>query len=785
MFPKEITRFKDSIDYQHNTMTHLSKGVYIKGVSLKQQPISLFYQPYLLIKDYYQNHKVAVNETKVIFLGSEGVGKTHTIKRILNNNHKICDEIKETPGIMVTYKDFSYDKEKYRINFWDFGGQEIMHAMHRCFLTDRTGYVVVVSTRFGDVNKQARYWLRSIDSFTNSAPVVVFANSWSEGTHPQLDENSLRRDFPNIVEVKVCSAKDDNDDKFSDLVDSIKRMALSNDSIGMLFPESWERVRQDIIDLGQEGSKKYYISQQTFSEICCKNGIKDEGIQKWLLDWFNDLGECFSYQFEKGNLIASNDLKVLNPEWLTNAIYIIIREARDLAVNGFVTHEGILRKLKNSDKGTLRDVNYSPKECEYILEVMRKFRLSYKVPGRSIEFMPALLHDNTPSDLEYDGKAISYEMRYKSLPENVVHNLMIMMYPYLDHQRCWRKGAVIDVRSILNIGLLSVLDMSREDDVLRIKVYSFANHAPWELLQEIRTRLLDINSSMNLKAEDFIIIDTQEEVSVDKLLDLIARKVTFYQGSKHDYNIKEILGDAFGSEQVRQMEMIEYQDIDEQDREVLGEKITAGSRKDAMKAALNQPYDRLLLTAVSSMTVNCKTICSDLLSICAQIQSNPMFWNVKENLRNTQVRDLLRNRGRIVNDQTFFGHAWESLNPGELDLMIMKNSNEPLTIIEAMNIDSVNNKYIYNHLKRLLDDYNPAGFHELFLVAYVKKAKNKFQSFWRSYCQYLKETDVDNFIFINLEEKETENYFIKHALAQYDCDGAIFTVHHICMRVGE
>ena len=118
-------------------------------------------------------------------------------------------------------------------------------------------------------------------------------------------------------------------------------------------------------------------------------------------------------------------------------------------------------------------------------------------------------------------------------PENVIHNLMIMMYPYLDYHRCWRKGMVIDVRQILNIGLYAVLDMSRDDDILRIKVYSYADHAPWQLLQEIRSDLLDINSRVNLEADDYILIESgnsTEEVSVERLLRLKKRGKTYYEG---------------------------------------------------------------------------------------------------------------------------------------------------------------------------------------------------------------------------------------------------------------
>ena len=787
--PEELLSL--NLEYKNEVLNSIKwdPGIYIYDLHLQKQPISLFYQPREFIVDYYKQPKIDINETKIIFLGSEGVGKTHTIKRILNDNHKISETLKETPGISIAFKDFDTEECSYRINFWDFGGQEIMHAMHRCFLTDRTGYVVVVSTRFGDVNKQARYWLKNIESFTKGAPVVVYVNKWSEGTYYQIDEFSLRRDYPNIIDVKQCSSKDGDDAEFGEVVKAIQKMALANDSISMSFPASWEKVRQEIIELGGTGSQKYYISQQEFRDKCQLNGIENRDIQSWLLEWFNDLGECFSYEFEDENPAPDKDLKVLNPEWLTNAIYIIIREAGDLAVNGGISHKGIYNKLDHSDKGTLKNVNYSEAECIYVLEVMRKFRLSYKVPGQSEEFIPALLHEKMPTDLKTDGykKVISYEMRYKYLPENVIHNLMIQMYPYLDNHHCWRKGVVIDVRDILNIGLLAVLDMSRDDEILRIKIYSYADHAPWQLLQEIRSALLEINSRMNLEADDYIIIESKnanESVSVEKLLKLKKRGKTHYEGDDEDYEINELLGDTFGEAQVRRIDKIELNKKGRIDNKDISDRDLIEHVLQKMKEGLVQPDKERLFSHARDDILTCDKLCEYLISACAQIQSNPKYWNEKEDPRSTQVRTILRNRGVFVSDQTLYGHAKDSDNPGEVDLMIMKDAADPLTIIEAMNIDSVNKKYIQDHLNKLLDDYNPSGLPELFLVAYVQKAKKSFQTFWNDYVDFITGTDAGDFRFESIDECETHNHFLKHAVAEYSCDGAIFTVHHICMRAG-
>jgi hypothetical protein len=77
------------------------------------------------------------------------------------------------------------------------------------------------------------------------------------------------------------------------------------------------------------------------------------------------------------------------------------------------------------------------------------------------------------------------------------------------------------------------------------------------------------------------------------------------------------------------------------------------------------------------------------------------------------------------------------------------------------------------------------GIEELFLVSYVQKVKGSFQDFWKSYCVYINGTDARDFKFIEMKELATDGHYIKHALAKYDCGGAIYKVHHICMRAGD
>ena len=70
----------------------------------------------------------------------------------------------------------SMGHEHVRLNIWDFGGQEIMHATHQFFLTQRSLYLLVLNGREGGEDADADYWLRLIDSFGAESPVIVVLN---------------------------------------------------------------------------------------------------------------------------------------------------------------------------------------------------------------------------------------------------------------------------------------------------------------------------------------------------------------------------------------------------------------------------------------------------------------------------------------------------------------------------------------------------------------------------------------------------------------------------------
>ncbi len=779
--PKEIMSlrlaFKD--DYIYDSW---ESGIFIKNLSITTQPVSLFYQNRKLIEDYYRESHIAVSETKVIFLGSEGVGKTHTIKRIINDNQKIYEDLKETPGISITSKDFCTDKQSYRINFWDFGGQEIMHSMHRCFLTNRTGYVIVVSTRFGDVTAQARAWLRNLQSFANDAPVIIFVNVWNDGTYYGIDENTLRREFPNIVAVLHCSAKDSECIEFADVTLSIQRMAEKNESISMQFPETWENIRQDII---KRGKHDYHIEVETYKKICYEHSVNNNAIQGWLLDWFNDLGECFTC-LPGEKMISSNQYgMILNPEWLTNAVYLIIRELGDDAEKGIVSHKRIKKLLGKTTKGTLEGVSYTSEECEDILEVMRRHQLSYKIPAKEAEFIPSLLH-NSMRNMAITSKTVpgKYEMRYKYLPENVLHQLMVEYYALVDKDNCWRDCFTIEIQGIHGRESCAFISADYNRCVINIQIEQHSRKETWELLQAIRDKILEINDKMNLQAQDFIAVDSldengnQELVSLKRLLKLQSRGIKYYEAYEKRCNIDKILGKTYGETFIQEVKR-----RTESDKEYSIDGIIEKLGRRGAKSFLSLKIREL---------ISIDDVYDYVMSACRQIQGRMIFWSipghdVSEDSRNDEMRDLIGSRYLYVRDQSHVGHGEKSYNPGEVDLAVMKSEADPvpMTLIEAMNLSCVNSAYIRKHLDKLADGYNDSGLRDLFLVSYVELEKIKFPPFWNRYKKKIMLINGDKIkVDTDIHPVINESFaWIKSIKIAYDYAGEKMNVYHICVRV--
>ena len=97
------------------------------------------------------------------------------------------------------------------------------------------------------------------------------------------------------------------------------------DAIWKEIPDCINRYEADTDMLGVkwelENMEEPYITAEAYQKICEKHNILQSGFQRGLLNWFKDLGVAYFYEPKKLDTLVKS-VRVLNPAWLTNGIYI-------------------------------------------------------------------------------------------------------------------------------------------------------------------------------------------------------------------------------------------------------------------------------------------------------------------------------------------------------------------------------------------------------------------------------------------------------------------------------
>ena len=729
-------------------LTHpAEKGIIFERVEIPGVDMSIFNQPQDVILQWFEERKrgntVPLNEVKVVFLGDGEAGKTHTIARLLAGGEKpAADSVdgKATPGIVIKDMDYTLDGKQIQVHYWDFGGQEILHSMHRMFLTERTLYVVIINARDDTQDDRARYWLHNIKSFAGTAPVLLVLNKIDQNPNASIDAPNLQKMYGGLKNVVRMSALEYSKEQFNAaFTNALLKQVQKLGTLGTLWPRSWLKLKS-----GLENMETHYIHGNDYEDLCDDCGVEQN--REELLHWFNDLGVSFCY----GGSAKLEDYVILKPEWLTNAIYIILFNKCPDTENGVIPHEAIYRMLKKPRKGqdpirrVLKDVFYRPEEAEYVLDVIRKFRLSYKV-REDAEFIPVLCQRESMAvaeEYEHDPDALEFQMSFDYLPDNVIHRLMVEMRKDLDIQNVWRTGARFVQQGT---GLSAVV--RSEGEVLRIFVRSDNSlHQPNTYLHILKGNIDQIIADMKLQKPFCEVIYKADGIT----------------------------------------EAFDYEDLIFAWQE--GE--ATYRSKDRRRRTRYIPIQDILNQTGRTAEVELDKLRTDIITACMQLQGNSKFWDATEDEWNTYVRDALRNRDYLVNDQSFQGISGGEKKAGELDLDIRKDARIPWTIYEALKIKDRSKTAWNAHLEKLLDNYNPSGLNYLFLVTYVDCDKDSFQGIWDAFSEHIKwfnpgtyERLPSSFSYIHLAAHNNPNY-MRAVRCTYDRAGAPTTVCHIFARMG-
>ena len=134
-------------------------------------------------------------------------------------------------------------------------------------------------------------------------------------------------------------------------------------------------------------------------------------------------------------------------------------------------------------------------------------------------------------------------------------------------------------------------------------------------------------------------------------------------------------------------------------------------------------------------TVTYEKLTNDLLKDCVKLQGNTLLkLQGKENDRNTYIRDLLKAQKYHVSDQTLNGTAPGGKSAGELDLLIKNGQHQPFAVLEALNLNSLKEAYLAEHINKLYD-YDTWGLACNYLLVYAEV--KDFAGFCRKYQSFI------------------------------------------------
>lgn len=379
------------------------------------------------ILEYYfrvRSGKRPLNEAKLILVGRGGVGKTSLVNRLVNNSFD-KDE-KKTEGIrIIEWPLRLVGNEDVRLNIWDFGGQEIMHATHQFFLTERSLYLLVLNGREGGEDVDAEYWLKLIESFGGESPVIVVLNKIK--AHPfDLNRRGLQQKYPAIRDVIKTDCEDETG--IDELHKVIERETDRLEHLRDPFPASWFTIKEQLASM-----KKNYVSFDEYRQFCQQHGEIEEAAQEALARYLHNLGIALNYADDPRLL----DTHVLNPRWVTNGIYRILNS------NQLAEQKG---EIRLHDLAVILDADYPANMRRFLFDLMKKFDLCFSFPDDDAHYLiPELLDKEEPQETaEFEpDQCLNFQYQYPILPEGLLPRFIVRTHVLSEGLPRWRTGVIL------------------------------------------------------------------------------------------------------------------------------------------------------------------------------------------------------------------------------------------------------------------------------------------------------------------------------------------------------
>lgn len=483
------------------------------------------------IKNYYEASEsfgyAPLSEGRIIVVGDGSAGKSSLIERVLHDS--FVQGKTQTNGIFIENWELKHpDNRQLTFHIWDFGGQEIQHAVHKFFFTEGCLYVLVLDNR---KEEEPEYWLQQIESLGGKAPVLVVFNKQDENINEIADRKFLKEKYPNIIGFYNTSCKTGlGIDEFKkDLENNVIKLQTVEEQ----FPNNWFKIKKAIEQC--TSGEQHYLDYKNYSGICKMNNVNSDKIQKLLLKYFTTIGAITWF----GDTYL-NFLHVLSPKWITQGVYKIITAKKTAELFGVININDFKELLHPSND---KDYTYEEAHYGYILSMMKKFDLCYTPDDKRLLIPSAFGKVPKVEYSEFRGEGVrTYILQFKDyMPLALIHRFTAKKLPNAYENNYWYSGIVIN-DSISDA--LAMVHADKEAKRIYIRIKGKEKLGLWE---HIRREFHDITSNYaSISYNELISLDEKSvnTVSYEDLTSHISanKSIYFHPKLQKDFNVGYLIG---------------------------------------------------------------------------------------------------------------------------------------------------------------------------------------------------------------------------------------------------
>jgi len=366
--------------------------------------------------------------SKLIVVGEGGVGKT-SLLRVLRGE-KFNPKEPTTHGLETKTLKIAHPSKKnitMQLNAWDFGGQQIYHATHQFFLTNRSLFLLAWHARLGYEAGKLYYWLNTLTALAPESPILLVATHIDE-RDADIPLDVLRDKYPQII--GQCEISNQTKQGIQTLQQTIAQAAAKLPLMGEIWPTTWLRAANAL-----RARKEKYATPRLLQKFLTILKVNDSQ-QPILTQWLHDLGELLYFKDNQ----ELNDIIILKPHWVSEYISKVL-ESKDVINSGGILTRAEMKRLWHGLK--------SPTMREHFLRLMERFDLSYQDEERKIYLIVERL-PQTPPDYQQKWnkikeletcKEITMTFKLNTLPAGIPTWFIARAHRFSLNTH-WRKGAL-------------------------------------------------------------------------------------------------------------------------------------------------------------------------------------------------------------------------------------------------------------------------------------------------------------------------------------------------------